>query len=523
MALAYAQRELIEPEAAELPPLWPHQQRALDDLAPRVLSYPDDSPPRIVVCSPTGGGKTRIMAELAKLALERGRWTVIYTNRRWLVEQTIKKVVQAGLDVGVRAAGHQANLMRPLQISSVQTEVSRVYKQQRWYLHPAKLVLVDEAHIQKGDYICDIMREHHSKGAAIVGFTATPAGLGGLYDEIYYAGTPEELRECGALVPAIIYAPDEPVRKTLQKLVSGEFKHAWGAPVRAAIWGRVWDWFCKLNDGRPAILFAPGVPESLWFARQFEAKGVTAAHVDAKTIYVDGKEYDSTPELRDELAERSRDGDVKLVCNRFVMREGVDWPWLSHGILACVFGTPVSYIQAVGRLLRSSPGKDKAIISDHGGNWWRHGSPNVAREWHLDISASSHRDMRIDRLREGKERQPIRCPQCGLVRAAGRICPKCGFYSLHSVRPVVQVNGTIRMVKGDPVWPVKRRKRPNVEEVWKRYYWRAYNSQKMTFRQAEGLFVVEQGYWPPRDLPLMPKETLDWYRLVCEVPKSRLR
>ena len=36
-------------------------------------------------------------------------------------------------------------------------------------------------------------------------------------------------------------------------------------------------------------------------------------------------------------------------------REGIDMKWATFGILACIFGSLQSYLQAVGRLLRGCP------------------------------------------------------------------------------------------------------------------------------------------------------------------------
>jgi hypothetical protein len=43
-----------------------------------------------------------------------------------------------------------------------------------------------------------------------------------------------------------------------------------------------------------------------------------------------------------------------------------------------------------------------------------------------------------------------------------------------------------------------------------------------TFRQAEAIFVRENHYWPPRDLPFMPKSTADMWRKVSDVPRDSL-
>jgi len=48
-------------------------------------------------------------------------------------------------------------------------------------------------------------------------------------------------------------------------------------------------------------------------------------------------------------------------------------------------------------------------------------------------------------------------------------------------------------------------------------YYRMKKSN-MTFSQAQGLFRREHGYYPPKDMPYMPKDDFDWKRKVKDVP-----
>src|SRR5690606_19790965 len=117
--------------------------------------------------------------------------------------------------------------------------------------------------------------------------------------------------------------------------------------------------WCELNPDRlPTILFAPGVKESIWFAEQFHSKGIRAAHIDGDDIWIDGEYYTSNHQLREEIRKMSESGELPLVTNRFVLREGIDWPFLAHGIFATVFGSLASYLQSGGRLLRNHPSLD---------------------------------------------------------------------------------------------------------------------------------------------------------------------
>lgn len=499
---------------------WPHQTKAIQD----TIRLMEQGKRRICLTSPTGGGKSRIMRRLIEWMSETGGKSLLFTNRRMLLEQTVRGLRESGIECGVRAAGHVPEFDKPVQVAMIATEESRVYRSGKWNAHPADLVLVDEAHVNKGPTMQKHLDFYVDAGSAVVGVTATPVDLGGVYTELVVAGTNSELRKCGSHVPCITFAPDEPDCRGLKPTLTGEYPE--GEVVKRimtpTILDRVFErWNEKNPDRLPSLGFAPGVRESLWFAEQFFHRGVKSAHIDGESIWVDGQEHASSQELRDEIAERSKGGDIKIVWNRFVLREGIDWPWIRVGVMATIFGSVTSYLQSGGRLIRASPGKDSCILIDHGGNWWRHGSLNADRIWHLGDTCKSVAGERQQKLSEGKEDEPIRCPNCGAVRLKGDTCMTCNFRHSKRSRPVIQLDGTVKMVEGKIFRPRKIKQEPDTAAKWERVYWRALRSG-MTFTQAEGLFYRENKYWPPKGLPLMPVNEVDFVRKAKDVGRDRL-
>lgn len=357
------------------PPLWPHQDRAIAETTAAITA----GERALCLTSPTGGGKSRCMEELIWWNKERDGKTILFTNRRLLLEQLMAVLQQAGIFFGVRAAGFRPDDSCEVQLSSIQTEYSRVHQSKIWKQYPASLVLVDEAHSETEERATTILDGYRAAGAAVVGFTATPVNLAHLYTRLIVAGTNSELRRCGAHVPCFTYGPDEPDARRLparvkvgEDLSENQIRKAIMAPN---IFARVLEWYEKLNpDNRPTILFAPGVKESLWFAEQFRAAGISAAHIDGDEISYGGLDQDgesvtekSTRERRAEILDGSRSGRIKVLCNRFVLREGIDLPHIGHAIFATIFGSLSSYLQAGGRLLRSYPGLECVTVQDHGG------------------------------------------------------------------------------------------------------------------------------------------------------------
>ena len=475
-----------------LPELWPHQERVLPEIWARLRAGR-----HVCVVSPTGSGKTRLAIAVIKLAREDG-WSVAwYTHRKLLLGQSAGFIRQHGIAPGIMWSMHEEGFLRDVLVCSLQSVHSKAVRSEQWSLPPVQLVVIDESHVQKGEMAREIFNCHKAGGAVLCGLTATPVNLGDLYDELYVATTKAEQFALGSLVPAEHWAPDEPdlsgIGVDRLEYTEQEQVHA---IIRKRIFGRVTAEWARLQrerlgvkdlvmDARPTVLFAPGVPESRWFAAMFQAIGISAAHIDA-----------STPDdEREEILESHRMGHIKVLSNRFILREGWDAPWAEVGIFACVIGKLQTWLQAGGRLLRadpSNPGKRRAIVIDHGGMWWRQGSLNDDHEWRLGDTDGIVKK----RLREATpaEKEPCRCPKCGKVlrpyeRHMAGGCPYCGHKFKRSVRVVVQLDGTLKRMAG----PARRRRKKVADgtRLWDELFWRAVYAKSAHWTFAQ----VRQQFW----------------------------
>jgi superfamily II DNA or RNA helicase len=524
---------------------WPHQVYGVQ----RVIELAESGCRRILCTSPTGGGKSRMMFDILKWAVARHGGASLFCNRKLLIEQIGKSLAEARIPFGFRTSEKGRNMIHDIQVTSIQTEYSRVVKKKHWEPHGAGVIIIDEAHLNENKSAQAVYREYLNRGAIKIGFTATPLGMGGCYDELVIAGVMSGLRECGALVPAVHYGCTEPDMRDIKRIPVGEMiteDQERKLIMVPGIHGRVIEWYRILNPhGLPSIGFAPGVPESVGFAEAFEDAGIPAAHIDGDRIWVRGVERPSTQERRDELLEMSRTGQVRIVWNRFVLREAVDMPWLRHGVLATVFGSTQTYLQAGGRLLRACPpvNKREVTVQDHGGNWWRYGSLNSDRRWRLgdtnrtvgqEHAAAMTGEVGPDGERPPAEPQPFLCNACRGVMVLRVLvdrenlearCPHCGaVMSLRRrSRTVIQSDGELFEHAGPVFRPRQVERRHDTARLWEQYYWRYRNAKKpMTFAQAAGMFLREQGYSPPRDLPFMPKKDGDWFRHIKRVTYQEL-
>lgn len=512
--------------------LWKHQVFGLEEIKRAKAAKINP----VLLTSPTGGGKTRIMTEIASW----GYPTSLYVDKRIQLDQLSERLNEAGISHGIRAAGFEPDFGMRVQLSMVQTDAARCFSgKPDWDLHRAEIAFMDEAHscsAMQGQAIID---RHIKRNEFVVGFTATPVDLGGIYRKLIVAGTNSDLRECGAILPAVTYAPNEPDipqpaggktddlsipnGRYSEKAIERAMVASSGS---AGLFGNVFDHWKILNPGAaPAVGFASSVAASLGHAEHFCKQGVPAAHIDGEDCWINGEWYNSDSKAREQLREASRSGEIRIVWNRFVLREGVDWSWIYHSILGTIFSSVVSYLQAIGRGLRNDPNFDHVIIQDHGGNYWRHGSANDNRWWELGDTRRVLHEHRKHRMREKKDPEPIVCSKCFAVRTSGKQCPECGQKSRTSSRYVLQSNGKLREITGDIYSP----KRYSLDtdlgvERWKRCYFAARNSEcGQTFLQAMGWYARQYYTWPLLEWPLMPMDDLDLFNPVSEVCYTQLR
>jgi len=504
-------RALHDCGAAERP-LWPHQVRAIaliDDAIARGCKA-------MCLTAPPGAGKTTVTSELVKREVRNGKKCLLYVHRRMLAHQTSKVFDTADIDHGVIMSGCHAQWDKPVQVASVQTVHSWI-KNDRIELPDADFVIIDEPHcFLGGDAAARIVQAHKEQGAVIVGTTATPVGLQGMFDRLLIAATTPELIKGGQLVCVHSYSPNQPDLHKIKKTAVGEYTAGDVVKVMRlqSIVGNIIDEYWRLNPRQfPTLFFGPDVPSTRWCMERFNEAGIPATGI-----------YDETPDKeRETIREGSQNGAWKVVGNRFVMREALDWPWIKHLILGTAFGAISTFIQAVGREMRAYPGFDHATLQDHGGNRHNFGSPNAAVDWTLADDDVTLAKKHAAAIQEKKVHEPIRCPQCGFERNYGDECPQCHYKHKKSVRMIIQESGELKRQVGNLV-KIKR-VRSEEEKRAAGMFFAAANGRGMTVGQLSYLYYKRYGtnfpagvlHGPSGQVTLPARGSMDWDRKVGSV------
>jgi superfamily II DNA or RNA helicase len=390
--------------ANKLRELRPHQERGLEALRRSLLS--GCSRPMLML--PTGGGKTRIAAEIILGALAKGRRVAVVVPALSLIDQTVAAFEAEGIHcVGVMQGIHpRTDREQPVQVCSVQTIARRKRPE-------VDLVIVDEAH-QMHKEIFRWMKD--CPNLIFIGLSATPwsRGLGKYYDDLIIAATTRELIAAGFLSDFMAYAPSDPDLSDVST-VAGEFQQDELATAmdRPAITGDIVQTWLQRGENRPTISFCVNRRHAQHVCERFVEAGVAAEYADC----------DTEREDREKMFVRFRAGETKVLCNVGILTTGLDLPMVSCLVDAQPTKSRILFVQKAGRGLRTAEGKDKLIILDHAGNCLRLGLPTDVHQDILDNGKKRQGSAK----KEKREPQPKLCPECKAVLAyKARECSACG-------------------------------------------------------------------------------------------------
>lgn len=357
---------------------------------------------------PTGSGKTHVAMEIIKHGLRHNRKINFCVDRLTLIDQTFERFYQDGLPVSVMQGNHPAyNPASPVQIVSLQTLARRP----RRHWPGADLFIIDEAHTHYS-ITSKIMQSWDL--VKFIGLSATPftRGLGLHYEDLVVGATTAELMIDGYLSRYEAFGPSEPDLVGVRQS-NGDWNTRDLEERMNFITGDIIAHFQKHAADKKTLVFTPTVAYAENMAERFNALGVKAA-------YVHGRDDDDE---RRSILNAFRTGEIQVLCNCEVLIKGYDQPDIECGIVARPTKSLALHIQMLGRLLRTAPGKDKALILDHAGNIRRLGFPDD--DLPQTLSTEERGVSSVDRR---EEPEPWNCPGChALVQPGNRTCPVCGF------------------------------------------------------------------------------------------------
>ncbi|EKM3463849.1 DEAD/DEAH box helicase [Escherichia coli] len=378
-----------------------------------------------MVYSPTGSGKTGLAAFIVAGFVSRGMRVLFCVPYTILIGQTANRFVQYGLpgdEIGYIWADHpNYDPDRKIQIASADTLIRRVFPEN------IDLLIIDEAHLRKKRILKDIERLR-GKGVKVIGLSGTPFSpfLGKYYDRLIKPTTIGELIQRGDLSKYEFYAPTKPDLKGVKTTSSLEYGRDYNETQLAEIMcgstlvgDIVQNW---LENGRdlPTIAFCVNVAHANYLTIQFNLAGVNAEVMTA----------DTPVDERQTIIHRFETGATKIIVSVGVLVAGFD-----SDVRCIIYARPtkseIRWLQALGRGLRTAPGKESCLIFDHSGTVHRLGYPDSIEYDDLPGKSDGMEESARRAVEERAEKLPHECPQCHYMKPAGvYVCPKCGHKSL---------------------------------------------------------------------------------------------
>lgn len=399
---------------------------------------------RVLLQAPTGSGKTVLASFIAAETSGRGQSTYFNCHRAELLRGTSNTFRKYDIEHGFIAAG-----MPPphslVNICSIDTLKNRLA-----VTAEPRVCLWDEAHHLGAEGWTAIMEAWPN--ALHIGLSATPwrldgSGLDEQFDELVPGPSTAWLIEQGHLSQYEIFAPTSPNMKGARKARTNtggtEFTKK-DASERMDIPKRTGDiikhW--RLHaDGMRTIGFAVNVADSLMIVERFNAAGIPAAHLDAKTPKAERKR----------IIQGFVDGTILILFNVALFDEGFDLAAIAGvddlTIDCLIDAAPTMSLSRVlqrwGRVLRRKP--YPAIILDHAGNSARHGFPDDERVWSLE-----GRDKGVAANDNGPP-PPVTCTGCfrQIKRPLPECCPSCGKRLLAEMKEIEAVEGELKKITAE--------------------------------------------------------------------------
>jgi superfamily II DNA or RNA helicase len=336
-------------------------------------------------------------------------------------------------------------------------------------------------------------------GAVVVGLSATPArpdgsALGEFWQALECTCPTSQLVSEGHLVSVQTFAPE------------GTRQRRYGAKPRGLTGGVVENWY-RHAAGLPTVLFAGRRSQAREAREAFAAAGVSAEYMDART----------PDDERQGIIERVEAGLTTVICQVGLFIEGVDVPCLACCVLLRQCTSRVLFAQAVGRIMRPFPGKERGVLIDHAGAVWRHGLPDEDSEWSLDAAETV--DARYKKEKKRKPR-PVVCPHCGCWFRGSLECPSCGYVLPSRLRPP-RANRPGLLVEVSEVrrdWQVRER----AQRLWDECLGQAAHLGRSAGWAAHR-YRDRTGHWPDDCLHNVPRGSDAWKRLVAHLYPQYLR
>ena len=387
--------------------LRPYQTKAIDLMRTSIAT----GKKRIILCAPTGSGKTVMFTYMVARALERGKQAIIFTDRIELLKQSNGSLDLFGIKPTlIEASKSRLDVSGNCFIAMAQTFSRR--KDAIEYtdlLNRMDLVIIDEAHKQTFNPLLPYINPN----AVVIGATATPLRRGNqeclskFYQALHNPVQVQELIDQGFLASPLTYGMTMDLSGIRMKGNDYDTEQMASVYSKRKVFDGVVQNYGRHCKGKKAILFASNIASSKEVCNALQIAGHNARHVDG----------DMRKQERSAVLDWFKHTPDAILCNCDLMTTGFDEPSIEVVILYRATASLPLFMQMVGRGSRVTATKREFTILDFGNNVNHHGFWDARRDWSL----KKKRKRKSDGVGGAKN-----CKACdALIPVAVMVCPHC--------------------------------------------------------------------------------------------------
>ena len=352
--------------------LRPYQEKTINSLRQSMIN----GNKRLILCLPTGGGKTVVFSYMISRALEKGNKCLILTHRTELLTQAGGTLSNFGLTPEiVNPKNKKLDLNKSLYVAMTKTVLSRIENLKDW-LKTFDLIIIDESHLQDFNNLFEFLPD-----CFVIGATATPErkgnqlALNSFYQDLINEVSISDLIKAGYLAQPRSFGVQIDLKGIKTK--SGDYDNNQVGEMfdKMQLYEGVYNNLQRYAKNKKKIIFSSNIKSSLTLVEKLNKNGLNAKHIDA------------TSKDREALIKWFKNTPDAILSNVGILTAGFDEPTIECVVLYRATKSLPLFLQMVGRGSRVTENKKEFIILDFGNNIQRHGFWEDTREWSLKKKA----------------------------------------------------------------------------------------------------------------------------------------
>lgn len=385
--------------------LYPYQEDLIEALR---QSFAEGNR-KIVLCAPTGAGKTIMFTYMVQQHIKRNGKALILTDRINLLKQADGAFSKFGISPELITAGSTPNLEGNCHVAMIET-LHRRAKKYSEFLLSRKLIIVDEAHKTAFEKIFPYL----SDDCLVIGATATPyrsgqkSSMDEYYTDIIQDIDTMDLIQLGNLSDCKAFGIDVDLSQITKR--SGDYDAIKMGMMYNdnKVYEGVISNYKRLTPNTKAICFASSIQSAERLEKEMNAKGIACGLIHSKKT-------DEANQNIIKLFLDARPGTQIVLINVGILTTGFDCPTIETVILYRATTSLSLYLQMIGRGSRITPNKKEFTLLDFGNNVKTHNFWEAPRTWSLQ------------KKKRGLGVAPIKsCPMCNaFLPSSAKKCKYC--------------------------------------------------------------------------------------------------